>query len=59
MDPYNLDTRDKRIIKEVRYIRNNHKDYTTISINYRDTDTMYLDIKTKKGNITLIYKLSI
>lgn len=51
MDPYNLDTRDKRIIKEVRYIRNNHKDYTTISINYRDTDTMYLDIKTKKGNI--------
>jgi hypothetical protein len=51
MDEYDLDVRDKRIIREVRYIRNNHKDYKHISINYIDPNTMYLDIKTKRGNI--------
>ena len=51
MDPLELDNRDKRIMREVRYIRDNFKDYKHISINYIDPDKMYLDIKTKKGNI--------
>lgn len=51
MNDFQLDTRDKRILKEVKYIRNNHKDYKHISINYIDPDIMYLDIKTKNGNI--------
>jgi len=51
MDNLQLDARDKRIIREVSFIRNNHKDYKDISINYIDPDIMYLDIKTKKGNI--------
>ena len=43
-----LEIRDRRIIKELTYIR---KNYTNISINYTDDDKMYLDIKTQKGNI--------
>jgi hypothetical protein len=50
MNDGQLDTRDRRILREVNYIRNN-KDYKNISINYNDSNNMYLDIKTKKGNV--------
>lgn len=44
-----LDTRDRRIMKEIQYIRNYKPKYKSISINYIDGN-MYLDIKTEKGN---------
>jgi len=45
-----LQTRDRRILKELQYIRTYKTIYNTISFNYID-DKLYVDIKTKKGNI--------
>ena len=41
MNDGQLDTRDRRILREVNYIRNN-KDYKNISINYNKLITPFI-----------------
>jgi len=49
-DLLSLDDRDRRIIKELQYIRTYIPHYKTISFNYIE-NKLYIDIKTEKGNI--------